>query len=83
MASARKNVEYDAMKLPSKSQALLAERLIASLDAEPESGVLEAWLLEAERRYAALKEHRVKGKPAVEVFKRISAADSSGPAHRT
>jgi putative addiction module component (TIGR02574 family) len=74
MASARKNVEYEAMKLPSKSRALLAERLIASLDAEPESGALEARLLEAERRYAALKEHRVKGKPAVEVFKRVRSS---------
>ena len=46
-------VEADALQLTAAERALLVERLIASLDADP--GVEEAWAVEAERRHAEIE----------------------------
>jgi putative addiction module component (TIGR02574 family) len=62
------DIEAEALKLPSHERARLAEVLIASLDEEDE--VFEAWVDEAERRYAELRSGAVKGVPADEVFAR-------------
>jgi len=63
-----KEIEEEALRLPSHEQAQLAERLIHSLDEEdPEADKL--WREEAERRYRAYKEGKVKTKSADLVFK--------------
>lgn len=63
-----KEIEEEALRLPSCERAQLAERLIHSLDKEdPEAEKL--WIEEAERRYRAYKEGKVKTKSADLVFK--------------
>ena len=63
-----KEIEEEALRLPSHERAQLAERLIHSLDEEdPEAEKL--WVEEAERRYQAYKEGKVKTKSADLVFK--------------
>jgi putative addiction module component (TIGR02574 family) len=46
-------VEAEAMQLTTAERALLVERLIASLDADPE--VEAAWAAEVERRHAEIE----------------------------
>ena len=63
-------VEKQALALPEKDRAILAERLLASLDEGEEEGVEEAWAAVAERRYRELREGKVQGRPASEVIDR-------------
>jgi putative addiction module component (TIGR02574 family) len=74
MRIALKKVEDDALKLPARSRARLAEKLIMSLEetAEPEAD--REWLLEIERRSMELKTGKVKGIPAQKVIKKARAA---------
>jgi putative addiction module component (TIGR02574 family) len=46
-------VEAEAMQLPAAERARLVERLIASLDADPE--IEAAWAAEVERRHAEIE----------------------------
>jgi putative addiction module component (TIGR02574 family) len=46
-------LEQEAMQLPSAERAWLVDRLIASLDSDPE--VEEAWAVEVERRHAEVE----------------------------
>ena len=68
MAHLLDEVEKQALALPEKDRAALAERLLASLDEGEDEGVEEAWAVEAERRDRELQEGKVKGKPASEVI---------------
>jgi len=43
------------LRLPAEERAKLAQELLRSLDAEPESGVAEAWDAEIERRGAEVE----------------------------
>ncbi|HEY6327875.1 MAG TPA: addiction module protein [Blastocatellia bacterium] len=52
MAATVEGLEADAMQLSAPERARLIERLIASLDADPE--VEEAWAAEVERRQAEI-----------------------------
>jgi putative addiction module component (TIGR02574 family) len=74
MSIALKKIEDEALKLPARSRARLAERLIISLEetAEPEAD--REWLLEIERRSMELKSGKVKGIPAQKVIKKARAA---------
>lgn len=63
-----KEIEEKALKLPSNEQALLAERLINSLEDKEDTEAERLWVEEAERRYRKYKEGKVKASPAVEVF---------------
>ena len=74
MADPVRKIEAEALKLPAKARARIAERLISSLedDADPESQHL--WLEEAERRLDELLSGRVKGIAAERAFKRARAA---------
>jgi putative addiction module component (TIGR02574 family) len=67
-------IEKQAMALPEKDRAALAERLLASLDEGEDEGVEEAWAVEAERRDRELQEGKVKGRPASEVLARVRRA---------
>ena len=74
MSSALKKIEDDALKLPARSRARLAERLITSLEETAEPQAEREWLLEIERRSVELKSGKVKVVPAGEVFKKARAA---------
>jgi len=53
MSSSIEAIEAEALLLPAAERARLVERLIASLDADPE--VEEAWAAEVERRNAEIE----------------------------
>jgi putative addiction module component (TIGR02574 family) len=74
MAVGRKNLEDQALKLPVRARAQLAQRLIASLDGEPYPNGEGLWLIEAKRRAAELSSGKVKGIPAAKVFKKARSA---------
>lgn len=62
-------IEEKALKLPSNERALLAERLISSLEGKEDAEAERLWIEEAERRYREYKEGLVKALPAAQVFK--------------
>ncbi|MGH7815128.1 MAG: addiction module protein [Candidatus Binataceae bacterium] len=83
MAAVSKKLEDEAMRLPARSRARLAERLLASLDetgpersrrkaADPYAG--ELWIAEAERRAEELASGKVRGIPAGKAVSRARAA---------
>lgn len=75
MATALKRLEDEAMKLPARSRARLAERLITSLDQEgTDPDAKKLWSQEAQRRANELTDGKVKGIPAKKVLKRARAA---------
>ncbi len=64
-------LEAEALKLPPAERSHLLERLVASLDADPE--VEAAWALEADRREAELASGSVEAVPAAEAIARLRA----------
>jgi len=64
-------LERKAFRLPVKDREELAERLIQSVDEVPLTEVEEAWVKEAERRFAAYRRGERKGIPARSAFARI------------
>ncbi|MSQ06716.1 MAG: addiction module antitoxin RelB [Dehalococcoidia bacterium] len=52
MARKLSDVERDAMELPPRERAVLAERLLATLEDGDDGDVEGLWLQEAEKRYA-------------------------------
>lgn len=64
-----KKIEDEALRLPSRERAQLAEYLIRSLDEEEDMETEKQWIEEAERRYREYKEGKVKTKSAELVFK--------------
>lgn len=69
MLSKIKEIEEEALRLPSRERAQLAEHLISSLDEEEDPEAEKLWIEEAERRYREYKEGKVKAKPSDLVFK--------------
>ena len=74
MRIALKKIEDDALKLPARSRARLAERLIMSLEERAEPQAEREWLVEIERRSVELKSRKVRGVPAGKVIKKARAA---------
>ena len=74
MANALKRMEDEALKLPARSRARLAERLIASLEKITDPVVESDWLVEVERRSSELAQRKVKGVPANKVLKKARSA---------
>lgn len=69
MSSTLQALEAAALLLPSEQRAKLAERLIASLDRDPE--VEAAWAQEIKRRIADLEAGLVDTIPAEEALEQI------------
>ena len=67
------NLFSNALELPSSERAALAHLLIASLDAENEEGLEEAWRKEIDRRSARIREGLTTERPASEVMKDLRA----------
>lgn len=75
MRAMLKKLEDEAMRLPARSRARLAERLLASLDeesADPDAERL--WSVEAERRAQEIASGRAKGIPAGKALTKARAA---------
>lgn len=69
-------VEADALELPTPERARLAQRLIESLEDEPQDDPAEverAWEAEIERRLADYRSGAVPTVPASRVFAEIRA----------
>jgi Putative addiction module component len=62
-------LEAEALKLAPADRSRLLERLIVSLDADPE--VEEAWEMEADRREASLESGTAAEVPAQEAINRL------------
>ena len=63
MASKIKDIEKEILQLPIRERALLARKIISSLDDETDSDVESAWMEEMTRRYKEYKQDKVKGIP--------------------
>jgi putative addiction module component (TIGR02574 family) len=68
-------IEAEALELPARERALLAHRLIASLDGEEEdpAEVERAWEEEIRRRVDEFRSGAVQPVPASEVFAKARA----------
>jgi putative addiction module component (TIGR02574 family) len=75
MRVALKELDGEALRLPARSRARLAERLIASLDQEPsDPDAEELWTAEAQRRTGEIVAGKVKGSPIEKVLRKARAA---------
>ena len=68
MSLSLKKIEEEALRLSDEERALLAEHLITTLDTGEDLNAEKAWIAEAEKRYEAYKEGKLKSKLAEEVF---------------
>jgi putative addiction module component (TIGR02574 family) len=73
MAKIKSDIASEALKLPAKSRAQLAEKLIYSLEEGAPTKNEKVWARESLKRYEAMASGKVKGKPALKVFKDIRA----------
>ena len=73
MSVALNNLEDEAMKLPPRSRARLARRLITSLDEPADPDAKRLWIADAEARAAELTSGKVKPVSADKVLKRARA----------
>ena len=69
MANSVEILEAEALKLSADERARLVERLIASLDIDP--NVEEAWAAEVERRHAELESGAVSPLPGPETLTKL------------
>lgn len=66
-----RKLESQALKLPARARALLAQRLISSLDQEADADSEHLWIEAAERRLDELESGKVAGIPADQVFDEV------------
>ena len=71
MSSNVEVLEAEVLQLPVAERARLVERLIASLDADPE--IEEAWAAEVERRQAQLEDGATRLRPGPETLAKLKA----------
>ena len=71
MSSSLEVLEAELLQLPATERARLVERLIASLDADPE--VEEAWAVEVERRQVEVESGATSLLPGPETLAKIKA----------
>ncbi len=72
MIQSMEELEAGALRLPKHERALLAERLISSLDEEDEE-IERAWAEEAQRRYLRYKAGEGTARPLEDVLADIEA----------
>lgn len=71
MSATVESLEAEALQLSLSERALLIERLIASIDADPD--VEEAWFAEVERRNAEIESGAVSLLPGPETLAKLRA----------
>lgn len=64
-------IEAEALNLPTSQRARLVEKLIASLDADPD--IENAWAAEVERRHAEIESGLVSLLPGAETLAKLKA----------
>jgi putative addiction module component (TIGR02574 family) len=64
-------IQRELSELSAEDRAKLALALVESLEPEDDGDVVEAWRVEAERRYEQYKRGEVQAIPGDEVFARI------------
>jgi len=72
MAKPVEDLQAEVLNLPPAERSLLLERLIVSLDADPE--IQRAWVQEAQRRDAEIESGAVAPVPGEEALARIRAS---------
>jgi putative addiction module component (TIGR02574 family) len=73
MAATTEQLTHDALALPEKDRARLAQALLQSLEPTVDEGVAEAWDVEVARRLERVRQGSATGRPADEVFRGIRA----------
>ena len=71
MSTTVEELEAEALTLSNSQRARLVEKLIASLDSEPE--IENAWAEEVERRHAEIESGAVSLLPGAETLARLRA----------
>jgi putative addiction module component (TIGR02574 family) len=71
MALPLKEIEAQALLLPSTDREVLIQTLVYSLDNTSLTEVDEAWIEEAERRYHEFKSRKTQGIPGEQIFTEI------------
>ena len=71
MSTTVEELEAEALTLSNSQRARLVEKLIASLDSEPE--IENAWAEEVERRHAEIESGAVSLRPGAEALARLRA----------
>ena len=74
MSMSVEQLAEEALALPSDSRALLADRIVESLDAGALSDLDRLWGAEAKRRRDEVREGRVKTIPGEEAFLSVRRA---------
>ena len=72
MAKPVEDLQAEVLSLPAAERSLLLERLIVSLDADPE--IQRAWVQEAQRRDTEIDRGAVAPVPGEEALARIRAS---------
>ena len=67
-------ITADALSLPSEARALLADRLVESLDPAEDGSLRQIWAAEALRRRDEVRNGRVKTIPGDEALARVRRA---------
>lgn len=76
MAITVEQLAEEALSLPSEARALLADRLVESLDPAEDGYVRQLWMKEVRRRIAEVRGGRVEMIAGDEVFAQVRAAIS-------
>ncbi|MCK4765972.1 MAG: addiction module protein [Candidatus Aminicenantes bacterium] len=71
METTLQQLTSDALALPVQDRAKLAHTLISSIDEKSETDVSSAWDAELKKRVREIREGKVRGVPAEEVFVRL------------
>ncbi len=64
-------VTEDALSLPSEARALLADRLVESLDPAEDGYIHRLWATEAQRRLDEVRSGKVTAVPGPEALERV------------
>lgn len=73
MAMTLEQIALEALGLPVKHRAILAEKLLLSLEEDADSDVEEKWMKEVERRWQEIQYGTAVCIPAEEVLQRLRA----------
>ena len=67
-------ISLEVLGLPTKHRAILAERILQSLDDEADGNIEKLWQEEAERRWEEIQAGTAICRPAEEVFRDLRAS---------
>jgi putative addiction module component (TIGR02574 family) len=74
MSMSIEQMAEEALALPSEARALLADRLVESLDPAEDGQIRQLWAAEARRRLEDVRSGRVKTIPGDEVLAQVKRA---------